>query len=323
MRLIDQFLSKATVIEKSVHDYLVGIIRGTAPHHDSIRIIPISEVREADEGWDAAIDDGVVPMFLQYKLPSFTTMGRRDWPAHLDQRRAYNFEDDGGVFHFALREKSATAALSQHQLLLNLQNAGEHAYYTSTVYRDFRQLWKAGHGFGPSGSGVWRAWHTVSILHGAPLDPYFVPWVSGLIFIPPHGAVTDPPEQHRFFYNELYEVSLHSDPMEVMSLTLEDVITNLRVRLGNTQRISVDRLDGGYVTGLFDTLLGDNADKRELAARLTQQYESVLARFQQNTVMNAAERRWTALRTVLWSAFDLDLVLAARTRNADDAERRA
>ncbi|MBN3824912.1 hypothetical protein G3O00_14980 [Burkholderia sp. Ac-20384] len=312
MRLIDEFLNKVTVIEKSVHDYLVGIIRGTAPHLEGIRIVPISETREADEGWDAVIDDGAVPMFLQYKLPSFTTMGRRDWPEHLLQRRACNFEDDGGVFHFALREKSQKSALSQHQLLVNLQDAGEHAYYTSTVYRDFRKLWGAGHGFGLPGSGAWRAWHTVSLLHNAPLDKYFVPWVSGLIFIPPHAAVTGPPESHRFFYNELYEVSLHSDPMYVRGLTLEDVVSTLRDRRSNAPRVTVDRLENGYVPGLFETLLGDNENKRELAEQLIEWYETVLARLQ-HADMSDAERRWTALRIVLWDAFDLDLMLATRS----------
>lgn len=310
LRLIDQIKTEVTVVEKSVHDFLVGVIRATAPHHD-IDIIPISETRESRLGWDAAIDDGVVPLFLQYKLPSFTTRARYDWPAQNIARQDRGFDDDEGVFHFPLRKQSHSAPISQHQLLLNLQRAGEHAYYTSTVYKDFTNLWKTGAGFGPPGSGSWKAWHTISLLRGAPVRRYFVPWVSGLIFIPPHDEVPDPPEDHRIFYNGFYEASLHSDAQFMRSYDFRDLLTLVGRQLERADVISGNGMNGEYVARLFDALVGDVERRGEWVRSLLDQY----AFERQSGTMrdgDTAKGRWKALHRVLWNTFGMDLVLAGK-----------
>jgi len=305
----DKIRSEVPVVEKSVHDYLIGIIRATHPHRD-IEIIGISEQREAHEGWDYAINDGVVPFFLQYKLPNFTGRSHYDWSIQHEARANYGFDDDEGVFHFPLRKKSQNALISQHQLLLNLEKSGENVFYASTIYKDFKNLWRAGAGFGGGQNSTWRVWHTLSILQGTRLERQFAPHVSGLIFIPPFSEVTDPPESHRFFYNSFYEVSLHSDPTNVPSMSLDELTGELAKQLNSEKRIQAQQMNESYVSRLFKSLVGNAQESSQISQSLSSSYDFSL-RFQQRQQRSAAYNRWAALRQVLWQEAGIDLFLAA------------
>ncbi len=129
--------------------------------------------------------------------------------------------------------------------------AGERAYYVSTTFIDSRVLRRRGSlmSSGPYDDRYLR------IRYLNELHEVLAPEFHGLICIPPCCAVDDPPESHQFFFNDQREVSLHSDPIQVDALGMDDVIVGqmrLLDRGSGVTRESAER----YVAKILHVLSG-------------------------------------------------------------------
>lgn len=247
--------SDAPVIEQSIHDYIVSIFR-MSPHDRGVEIIPISPGAEAKRGWDASVNQ-VIPLFFQYKLPDFTSKPRNTQPAAFARRQEWKFNDANGIFHFGLRAKAAKEPRSQHELLVDLQNQGQRVFYVAPTFIDFRRLRFGGELID---GRSWVPSH-VSFLGWGILERIDVPLFNELVCIPPYANVDGSPEDHRFFFNEHHEVSLHSDPVEVEGQSMRELLLDQIQQLDEGQEATVHRDNyESYISGVIRALAGGMDD---------------------------------------------------------------
>jgi hypothetical protein len=211
----------APAIEQSIHDYIVSIFRQLTGPERKVEIVPISPGAEATRGWDAAVME-VVPLYLQYKYPDFTSRPWSSQPSAFKYRRGWAFDDSDGVFHFHLRAKAEKAPKSQHELMFDLQSTGKRVFYVAPTFIDVKRLRSGGD---PLYDRPWLN-SRLSFRRGYLVDFIPVPYFDGLICIPPHVSVADAPENHVFYFNAKHEVSFHSDPAIVESRDFEAVIAD-------------------------------------------------------------------------------------------------
>ena len=243
--------SDAPVIEQSIHDYIVSIFR-MSPHDKKVKIIPISPGAEAKRGWDASVEQAI-PLFLQYKLPDFTSKPRKTQSAAFTRRQDWRFNDANGLFHFGLRAKASNEPRSQHELLVDLQNQGKRVFYVAPNFVDFRRLREGGELIGGLS---WVPSH-VSILGWGILERVDVPLFKELICIPPYANVDGDPEDHRFFFNEHHEVSLHSEPMQVEGQSFREILVDQIQQLDDSRGEAVHRDNyESYISGVIRALAG-------------------------------------------------------------------
>ncbi|WP_147461658.1 hypothetical protein [Pseudomonas syringae group genomosp. 3] len=248
--------SDAPTIEQSIHDYIVSIFRSERGRR--LEIIPISPNAEASRGWDAAVIEAV-PLFFQYKLPDFTSRPAQSQPKAAEIRKTYGFKDDNGLFHFSLRKKAAKEPRSQHDLMLSLESAGQKVYYVATDFIDQKRL-----RFGGDLHACGRPWIPRSHLFAADLlgiREYTSPWFDGLICIPPFARVSDPVENHKFLYNQNFEVSLHSEPAQALGIPLVQVIADQYALLGTDSSINENNVEKSIAAVLRSIAGGDNSEK--------------------------------------------------------------
>lgn len=211
--------SDAPVIEQSIHDYIVSIYRQLSGPVRKVEIVPISPGAEATRGWDAAVVEAL-PLYFQYKYPDFTSRPQSSQPTAYLHRKGWAFDDREGLFHFGLRARSVTAPKSQHEFMVDLQNAGERVFYVAPTFIDVKRLRSGGD---PVYDRPWLN-SRLTFRRGIYLDHPVIPYFEGLICIPPQIKVSDPPEDHRFYFNTMHEVSLHSEPIVIKSSMIEQIV---------------------------------------------------------------------------------------------------
>ncbi|WP_302410156.1 hypothetical protein [Comamonas kerstersii] len=208
----------APPIEQSVHDFIVSAFRRQTDFRRNVEIIPISPGAEAKRGWDAAILEAV-PLYLQYKLPNFSSRPHEHHKVASAVRKQWHFHDVDGLFNFRLRKQAEHEPRSQHELLVELADMGHRVYYVAPTFVDFKRLRRGADLLHNEAYLDGR----ISIQHRNHLEQVYAPIFRDLICIPPHCNVNGLPERHRFYYNFEHEVSLHSDPTMVPSLNFQDV----------------------------------------------------------------------------------------------------
>lgn len=240
----------APPIEQSVHDFIVSAFRRQNDFRRDVEIIPISPGAEAKRGWDAAVLEAV-PLYLQYKLPNFSSRPHQYLRTVAAQRKLWGFHDVDGVFSFRLRKKAEHEPRSQHELLVELAESGHRVYYVGPTFVDFKRLRRASDLLHNEAYLEGR----ISIQHRNLLEQVYAPMFRDLICIPPHCNVDGAPERHRFIYNFEHEVSLHSDPVIVPSLTFGDVYSDqLRLIQGN-ETVTPQNIEE-YSIGVLKALAG-------------------------------------------------------------------
>lgn len=296
--------SDAPTIEQSLHDYVVSIFRMQSGDSRRVEIIPISPGAEAKRGWDAAVMEAV-PLYLQYKLPDFTSRPAVTQAAVHTQRKEWGFDDMSGAFHFRLRAKAAKEPRSQHELLVDLQKQGARVYYLSTTFVDMTRLRFGGdliHG---------RAWLDGygSILHRNMLERVSAPIFQDLICIPPHANVDQPVEEHQFFFNVHCEASLHSDPEVVESLDFGEVLRDQISAFGTDVAITEGNV-GEHVEAVLGAIA--NASPNSPGYRSVRSYFDSLVRASENPSHLMGSLR--ALARTTRQLTGLDVLLSIRKK---------
>lgn len=252
--------SDAPVIEQSIHDYIVSVIR--AQKGPRVEIVPISPGAEATRGWDAAVVEAV-PLFFQYKLPDFTSRPAQFHPRAYRARKEFGFNDESGFFHFSLRKKATKVPKSQHELMLEMEESGYPTYYVSTVFIDQSRL-----RFGGELHDSGRPWisreHYIRHEGETALD-YIAPWFKGLICIPPFKAVSAPVERHKFIYNDNLEVSLHSEPTQARAVPLTQVIFDQAFHFGTESSINNENV-GTHIDRVLLAIAGGAQHEKQISS---------------------------------------------------------
>lgn len=296
--------SDAPVIEQSIHDYIISIFRQLTGPERKVEIVPISPGAETTRGWDAAVMQAV-PLYFQYKYPDFTSRPRRSQPIAFSYRQGWAFDDSAGLFHFRLREKAANAPKSQHEFMVDLQNAGEKVFYVAPTFIDAKRLRLGGD---PIYDRPWR-YSRVSFRRGYMMDYPVVPQFEGLICIPPQIDVSGPPEDHKFYFNSHHEVSLHSKPVIVEVSTVQQVVENQLNSLSSTRALTSESIRD-YVEGILKSICAqDNAGDQYALV-----YEYFEASLSQSDVAreNSLMRELRGLAKVLRKLYGVEMLLTTR-----------
>ncbi|MEW4336445.1 hypothetical protein [Chromobacterium vaccinii] len=299
--------SDAPLIEQNVHDYIVSVYRRVTGPFNSVNIVPISPGAEVDRGWDAAVME-VQPLFFQYKLPDYTSRPAKSQSDAYKQRRLFKYDDSDGCFHFSLRKMAKKAPKSQHQLMFEMESSGCRVYYVAPTFIDPARLRVGGY---PSyDDRPWIDSHHPFLLRGH-LAYASVPLFDGLICIPPTVSVPGAPEDHKFFFNTRYEVSLHSVPIEVHSrqfrIVLDDHISDLMTGEAITSE-SVDEFVSRFVSLMASN--NDQDDSRYLISRYIESKMSVENNWRDNKLMI----KMRALARVVKALYGIDMLIGAVRR---------
>jgi len=250
----------APPIEQSIHDFIVSAFRRQTDFRRDVEIIPISPGAEAKRGWDAAVLEAV-PLYLQYKLPDFSARPQVHHKAVSLVRKQWHFHDADGIFYFRLRKQAEHEPRSQHELLVELANLGHRVYYVAPTFVDLKRLRRGAelfHNEAYLNGGI-------SIQYRNRLEQVYAPIFRDLICIPPHCNVDGLPERHRFYYNFVHEVSLHSEPTMVPSLTFQDVYDDQLETVHGEDTVTNENVEE-YSAGVLKSLVGGHlADEADFA----------------------------------------------------------
>lgn len=296
--------SDAPVIEQSIHDYIVSIFRQLTGPDRKVEIVPISPGAEATRGWDAAVVQAV-PLYFQYKYPDFTGCPWSSQPAAYMRRKGWAFDDDAGLFHFALRAKSAKAPKSQHSFMVDLQNSGEKVFYVAPTFIDSKRLRSGGD---PLYDQAWVN-SRLTFRHGLLLDYPSVPYFEGLICIPPKMDVSDPPEDHKFYFNSFHEVSLHSDPVKAESVDLLRLIQGQVEELFSSSSKTNENIDA-YIESMLRSIVG-NQNSDDKYARVYAYFQASLSK-SDAALANPLMHKLRGLARVLRRLYGVEMMLTTR-----------
>lgn len=298
----------APPIEQSVHDFIVSVFRRQADLRSDVEIVPISPGAEAKRGWDAAVLEAV-PLYFQYKLPDFSSRPNVYHKAASVVRKEWRFQDEDGLFHFRLRRQASHEPRSQHELLVELAESGHRVYYVAPTFVDFKRLRRRADLIDNEAylDG------TISIQHRSRLDVVYAPIFRDLICIPPHCNVDGRPETHRFYYNFKREVSLHSDPVRVPSLTFQDVYIDQLELIRGADTVTSENVED-YTARVLKSLAGGLRATEVDLAQTFRYFDSHRIALLEARGTNNLMASLRALSQTVWLMTGLHVLLTAKKR---------
>jgi hypothetical protein len=134
-----------------------------------------------------------------------------------------------------------------------------------------------------------------------------------LICIPPHCNVDGAPERHRFIYNFEHEVSLHSDPAIVPSLTFEDVYSDQLQLIEGDEVVTAQNVEE-YSNGVLKALVGGRDANQVAYAQTLDYFDSRRRALLEARGTNDLMASLRALAQTVRTMTGVEMLLTARTQ---------